>query len=296
MPNLKVQRFIYRNLNQRPAINKALNVIGRGLEVFCPYSTGLTRNKAALFASNNSEEIQSAKVLLLATKKDRALRAVAFFDQDMLLKYRAEPRHIRQLKCFLEREPADSPALVHEYSPISEIDMERIMALDAREAINYGIFQKDLSWVSDDELKLRQKEDQLIRHAEAQGLSGHGVNGQKGGIKALVTIMLQGRIGSDGEDPYRAPFYSGGRGRCADSVGGNGPYYVVLNNDIPGNYFGPISETHHKFYLVPTVEDKKAILDALDDAQKKSLLTIKELETIKGKTITYDEFLSMFSC
>jgi len=79
MPNLTVQRFIYRNLAQRPAVSRALDAFGGALnKIGLPYATGLTRNKSILFASINQPEINKAREALLAAERTRALRAAIF--------------------------------------------------------------------------------------------------------------------------------------------------------------------------------------------------------------------------
>ncbi|MFA6548801.1 MAG: hypothetical protein WCT39_02585 [Candidatus Margulisiibacteriota bacterium] len=82
MPNLTIQRFLYRNLVQRPAVNRTLDRFGRALnKVGLPYATGLTRNKAVLFASSNPVEISMARELLLCSETNRGERAVKAFNR-----------------------------------------------------------------------------------------------------------------------------------------------------------------------------------------------------------------------
>jgi|GEM_PF-4843642 hypothetical protein len=51
MPNLTIQRFLHRNLVQRPTVNRVLDQLGSAFNrIGLPYATGLTRNKARLFA------------------------------------------------------------------------------------------------------------------------------------------------------------------------------------------------------------------------------------------------------
>jgi hypothetical protein len=77
MPNLKVQKFIYRNLVKRPWVNRALDSFGKGLNrIRIPYATGLTRNKSAFFISPDSAETERAKEKLISYHKLRAYDAV----------------------------------------------------------------------------------------------------------------------------------------------------------------------------------------------------------------------------
>lgn len=71
MPNLTIQKIIYRNLVQRPSVNRVLDKLG---------FSGLTRNKAVLFASNNPVEVQKARKALLASEVARAERAIVLAD------------------------------------------------------------------------------------------------------------------------------------------------------------------------------------------------------------------------
>jgi len=78
MPNLTIQRFIYRNFVQRPTVNRTLDRFGCALnKIGLPYATGLTRNKAILFTSSNLAEIGNAEKDVLASNRDRARLAVA---------------------------------------------------------------------------------------------------------------------------------------------------------------------------------------------------------------------------
>jgi len=86
MPNLTIQRIIYRNFVQRPRVNRALDSFGNVLNrLGFPYATGLTRSKAALFASNNPTEISKAREHLLASKINRTQRAIEDFDRRLLM-------------------------------------------------------------------------------------------------------------------------------------------------------------------------------------------------------------------
>ena len=73
-----IQKLIYKNLVKKPAINRALDNFGKDLNKRkgLPFATGLTRNKAILFASNDPEEIRLARKFLFATKRTRALKAI----------------------------------------------------------------------------------------------------------------------------------------------------------------------------------------------------------------------------
>ena len=87
MSNLTVQRIIYRNLVQRPTVNRALDSFGRRLNNLLDslgiqkrYATGLTRNKAILFSSNDPARLNQARKDLLTYNRARADIAVAVFD------------------------------------------------------------------------------------------------------------------------------------------------------------------------------------------------------------------------
>ncbi len=78
LPNLKVQGYIYRNLIQRPKVNRFLNQFGGALNrLGLPYATGLTRHKATLFASKIPDEVDAAGSALLLAGRQRAKWAVA---------------------------------------------------------------------------------------------------------------------------------------------------------------------------------------------------------------------------
>lgn len=77
MPILKVQKFIYRNLVKRPRVSKSLDRFGRALnKIGLPYATGLTRDKAILYASNNPLEISEASKRLAASERLRSFKTL----------------------------------------------------------------------------------------------------------------------------------------------------------------------------------------------------------------------------
>lgn len=79
MPVLGVQRFIYRNLVQRKTINRALDWFGKTVnKTGIRYATGLTRQKATLFASKNPVEINHAFRFLSHSGKWRGATAPDF--------------------------------------------------------------------------------------------------------------------------------------------------------------------------------------------------------------------------
>ena len=100
MPNLTIQRIIYRCLAQKGPVvdlNPALDCIGRGINAIGRkigfsrniYTTGGIRNKATLFASLNNPritaaEIEKAKENPLTSNRNRALRAVEILDRNRI--------------------------------------------------------------------------------------------------------------------------------------------------------------------------------------------------------------------
>lgn len=83
MANLTVQRLIYKASIKSPSANRVLDRFGNGLNralkavhLSMEYATGLTRNKAVMFASQDRFEVNNAEVSLLATGRDRAYQAV----------------------------------------------------------------------------------------------------------------------------------------------------------------------------------------------------------------------------
>ncbi|MBI5700122.1 hypothetical protein HZC35_07470 [Candidatus Saganbacteria bacterium] len=88
MPVERVQRFIYRNLVQRPRANRALDTFGNRLNSLLErlgiehrYATGLTRTKAVLYTSNNRIDIDAAKHILLTSRRSRAGRIFDIYDR-----------------------------------------------------------------------------------------------------------------------------------------------------------------------------------------------------------------------
>ena len=87
MPIQAIQGLLYRNMVQRPRINRALDAFGNRLNQLLDsfgiqkrYATALTRNKAILLASENIAEINNAREGLLNSGRKRALSAVNHFD------------------------------------------------------------------------------------------------------------------------------------------------------------------------------------------------------------------------
>ncbi len=137
MPNLRVQRLIYNNLAQRPGVNRFLDRLGEALNKYnIPYATGLTRNKAKLFAANTTAEISEAKKHLLMSEKNRALRAVETYEQRMLVLFnkvnkKLEKKGLKKTKRFTDviiQEKAIKAALVAGLSPKKIVGLfEKIM-------------------------------------------------------------------------------------------------------------------------------------------------------------------------
>lgn len=78
-----VQNFIYRNLVKRPKVANALDKLGgainQGLKTLGlsqRYATGLTRNKAALHASGDTQKAKEAGRALIASGRARVLKEV----------------------------------------------------------------------------------------------------------------------------------------------------------------------------------------------------------------------------
>jgi len=78
MPVPAVQRFLYRKLRanieaEQPRVKRALDRFGTALrKIGLPYATGLTRQKATLFAASDSQEISEAKEALRKMDRTRA--------------------------------------------------------------------------------------------------------------------------------------------------------------------------------------------------------------------------------
>ncbi len=80
MPNLTVQRFIYRNLSCRPTVNRSLDRLGSAInKLGLPYATRLTRSKAIIFASKDPIETQKAVETLSPLKRLEAYYALEDF-------------------------------------------------------------------------------------------------------------------------------------------------------------------------------------------------------------------------
>ena len=77
MPIHRVQNFIYEKSVRRPKVNGILDRFGAAMNrIGIPYATGLTRNKAILFASKDEIEVQQAKTRLFASGRKRAVWAI----------------------------------------------------------------------------------------------------------------------------------------------------------------------------------------------------------------------------
>jgi hypothetical protein len=71
---------------QRPAVSRALDCFGHALNkshipIVKQYATGLTRNKAVLFASTDLTEIDAAKKGLLASGRNRGIQALTDYQR-----------------------------------------------------------------------------------------------------------------------------------------------------------------------------------------------------------------------
>lgn len=76
MANLAIQRMIYKCV-QKPLFNKGLNDLGRFINAAgIRYSTGLTRNKAVLFISQDPSEIEQARASLMEAGNRRSFWAI----------------------------------------------------------------------------------------------------------------------------------------------------------------------------------------------------------------------------
>jgi len=83
MPNMLIQKLIiYRNFN-RPSVGYLLDGLGKHINWSLQkigsnkkYATGLTRQKAALFASTDPTEVQIARQALFTSGRKRAMRAI----------------------------------------------------------------------------------------------------------------------------------------------------------------------------------------------------------------------------
>ncbi len=70
-----VERFVYRNMVQRPKVAKTLDQLGRAINrAGIPYSTGLLRHTSVLHASKNSSEIENSLYQIAADKSGRSNR------------------------------------------------------------------------------------------------------------------------------------------------------------------------------------------------------------------------------
>ncbi|MBS3127183.1 hypothetical protein J4228_03390 [Candidatus Woesearchaeota archaeon] len=128
------------------------------------------------------------------------------------------------------------------------------------------------------------------------GLAAQGIEEDKGGMRNMLNIMLEGevRFGQTGPLVKGLPEWA---------AGPHGPYYVVLDEskrvfrtaDDPLFRYSPVTfpEDAHVAYLVPLEADRELVSRALDEAVKKNLLTAAERDAILSKTITYDDYLRL---
>ncbi len=123
----------------------------------------------------------------------------------------------------------------------------------------------------------------------------HGVALNKGGIKGLLSIMLEGRVRKDSSDG-KSYFDR------LDSLSMFGPYYVVVDKNAlakDGRLASEISSSgdlearYHSFYLVPKDRDREILNAGIEEARKTNLISQATAAQIKSKIKTYDEIESV---
>jgi len=82
IPNMRIEKFIYRNMVQRPSVGRLLDRFGRVLnQAGLPYETGLRRNRATLCAATNYFEREKARDNLNASGSEIARKVVADYEK-----------------------------------------------------------------------------------------------------------------------------------------------------------------------------------------------------------------------
>jgi len=143
----------------------------------------------------------------------------------------------------------------------------------------------------------------LVEATETAGLRAHGVAENKGGIAALLSIMLEGRLRQDTSDNRT---YFGILGAALQSYG---PYYVVIDHEKmarKGLLFkandaeyclGDLSSVYHKCYIVPSAYERDFLIRGLKEAKEMGLvvrgrvITEEYVQGIISKIKTYDEVI-----
>lgn len=198
--------------------------------------------------------------------------------------YRA---YLEKGKLYLQEKPMHSSLADSSYMPWMDIDG----FVKISEEYMHGDYDKEL--------------ENLIVKADEYNMLAHGVAETKGGIRGVLSIMLEARIrkfSADGRtyfaklDSLLIPY---------------GPCYVVLDHEKmiedsltqpdveTGSCEGDLPIDYHKYYLVPSEYEREMLISGLNEARDNRLSvrgkTIEEeyVERLISKIRTYDEVISI---
>jgi hypothetical protein len=141
MPNLTIQRFIYRNLVQQPTVSRLLDRFDNALnKIGLTYATGKIRNKSIIFASNSPTEIvHVGKALLASDQKLSGHNASAMSrgnSAETLMRLLAQRnRHLKNLPEFSKRDRNIKLELFDALEDAAELPISQLIASGSSQPI-----------------------------------------------------------------------------------------------------------------------------------------------------------------
>jgi hypothetical protein len=131
-------------------------------------------------------------------------------------------------------------------------------------------------------------------HFVTHRLDGHGVAENKGGIKNLINIMLEGMLYTQFAGPLTL-------GNPSMNAGHHGPFFVILDTKLFQQerekkrevFLSGFKEKFHMAYLVPSERHKEKIFLFLEIAEKKLWISKEEKNFLKNKVITYQRLIQI---
>ncbi len=161
-----------------------------------------------------------------------------------------------------------------EYVPVLEIDPQflGVPKIEIPDALLAGVLEK----------------------GRCEFIQAQGVSEQKGGLKSLINIMLEGEISRGFYGALTNYEYS------EMSAGKHGPFFVLIDTtSYPDliTYSGSrrsyhIPEGLHTAYLVPFQKHKDAIINAITNGVRSGLLTFEDGIKLLSKLLRFAEFIN----
>lgn len=202
--------------------------------------------------------------------------------------------HLFAGELYLEKEAVTSDIMNASYMPWMELDyfsalIERFDQYVEQQKLYKKRYYSE-AW---------ERLTRFIRDTKRTVLA-HGVAQYKGGISGFLSVILEGRIRKDTQDSHA---YFG----PLSSLYMYAPFYVVVDhekmiregliqsaNDI--RVPGELKRDYHKYYIVPSENERDLLLFGLREALQNGLRVREErfneetYTTIEDKLLTYDEY------